>query len=434
MAEKRSSTSSKKSGEKKKTVGSKTPRKSRVASGAVAKSTAPEVQEAITAIKPLLGGNGTPSVAACRAARETIADLVYRDTPRDEVTLIERLRFLLSVKLSVRSLPGYATLDARHIKQIREVVNAITTYVDDSSQRRPLNLMMLASPGAGKSHFIKCIGAHLAARGIRAVTFNMAGMQANDDLIPALDMARNLKVEDKLPLLFLDEFDSSENNYALLLPLLWDGGLNLGQRDLRLGKSVIVMAGSSPTLPEAMKYARSMSAETTDAAPHNIKLIDLFSRVNGGVLSIPPFRDAAHKIDRRADKVCVAAALLEKRFGKQLERVPLGFLRFVAQVEFRYDVRSIAQLVDLIPYKPNAKQLTLEELNLPLESVAQLKESSLSYHLRHEDQAYGVIKDWKEATSSTASIHITSVTTRMLAWTRAGVLSYFMPQILKELK
>lgn len=268
--------------------------------------------------------------------------------------------------------------------------------------------MMLASPGAGKSHFIKCVASRLASYSVRAITFNMTSMQSNDDLITPLDAARNLKVEDRLPLLFFDEFDSSPNNFGLLLPLLWDGSLNVGQRDLRLGKVIIVMAGSDPSLPETMESARSMRCETPAGAGHNPKLIDLFSRINGGILYIPPFYDSTRQIDRRADKVCIAIQLLKDRFGKNLELVPLSLLHFIPMAQFRYDVRSIAHLIDLIPYRAKVKKLTVEHLSLPLSSAPRLKESSLAYHLLHEDQALGIIKDWEEAIKNNEFMSIKS--------------------------
>ena len=287
---------------------------------------------------------------------------------------------------------------------------------------------MLASPGAGKSHLIKCVAARLATRNISAITFNMSSMQSNDDLVPPLDAARNLKVEDRLPLLFLDEFDSSSNNFALLLPLLWDGGLNIGQRDLRLGKVVIVMAGSDPSLPETMDHARSMRHDLPlSTAGHNPKLVDLFSRINGGVLSIPPFYDVAQNIDRRTDKVCITIQLLKNRFGEDLQKVPIALLRFISIVEFRYDIRSIAHLVDLIPYKGNVKKLNLKQFSLPINSAKQLKESSLAYHLFHEDQAYGIVEVWKNAIKDESLIHIESDLIKMLGSISIEMIDEWFP-------
>lgn len=397
---------SKKSGLRKKTA-SRVPVRSKID---------PEIKNALQAAKPLLGALHKPTPSGYQKAHDTIHDLILSERRRD-FSVKDKLLFLLSLKVSTKCLRGYATLNLNHISQINSFVNRIEKYTTDTTQQRPLNFMMLASPGAGKSHFIKCVAARLESKSVSAITFNMAGMEANDDLVPALDSARNLKVEDRLPLLFLDEFDSSEDNFALLLPLLWDGGLNLGQRDLKLGKVIIVMAGSDPAIPKAMDHARSMRAEAPANTGHNTKLIDLFSRVNGGVLHIPPFLDVAQGIDRRTDKVCIASELLRNRFGRSLKQVPLGLLRFIAAVEFRYDVRSIAHLVDMIPYKKSAKKLMHNDLKLPLGSASRLKGSSLAYHLLHEDQAMGVVEEWHEATKKKVMIPIASdFVDRMEGW------------------
>ncbi|MBK6755497.1 MAG: ATP-binding protein [Flavobacteriales bacterium] len=153
-------------------------------------------------------------------------------------------------------------MDKDHVAEIDRLVVKISAYVKDSSQKRPLVFMMSASPGSGKSHFIKCIGRRIKTDRVEAVNYNMASMMSPEDLIPALDAARNHKVEDNVPLLFLDEFDSEPGNIPMLLPLLWDGEITIGQRNLKLGKMIIVLAGSDPALPEAMKAAASMDVDS----------------------------------------------------------------------------------------------------------------------------------------------------------------------------
>ena len=101
---------------------------------------------------------------------------------------------------------------------------------------------------------------------VQAVTFNMATMQSADDMAQPIDELRNLKVNDRFPLLFLDEFDSDITRYASLLPLLWDGELHIGHRDLKLGKAVIVLAGSNPDLPKAMVESATMRLTRKSAA------------------------------------------------------------------------------------------------------------------------------------------------------------------------
>src|SRR6185295_8332976 len=121
--------------------------------------------------------------------------------------------------------------------------------------------------------------------------------------------------------------DSDESNNALLLPLLWDGELSLSQRDLKLGKVIIVLAGSHPNLRTTMDHARSMKVEVEVGEGRPAKLVDLLSRINGGVIEIPLFHDLSKELDRRFDKVCIAVQLLRNRF-KNLKRVPIALLQF----------------------------------------------------------------------------------------------------------
>ena len=346
-------------------------------------------------------------------SREIIEKLVLTQN-KTSFSLVDKLLFLMACNLSGKHLPGYSTLDEMHIKSITDLLVAITSYANDTSQKRPLVFLMLASPGAGKSHFIKCIANELESSNVSAITYNMAGLQSSDDMIPPLDATRNLKVEDRIPLLFLDEFDSSPAFIPMLLPLLWDGEVTIGQRDLKLGKVIIVLAGSDPALPTTMEDARSMRAENRPAQGQPPKIIDLLSRINGGVFSIPTFYDAGKQIDRRADKVCIAVELLRQRFGNQLQEAPLSFLRFVALADFRYGVRSIAHLVSVIPFKVDMTSLHTRGLGLPFDNVAKLKNSSLAYHLLHPDQSLGVEKLWRECNHNDCMVPIRHSDIRLL--------------------
>lgn len=346
--------------------------------------------------KALLLVRENPTEDSFALARTVIEGIL---TTTEPISASDKVLFVHGLHLSSATLPGYATLDQKHMRDIRALTATINEYANDPSRKRPLNFFMLASPGAGKSHFIKCVANHLGTGSIKAITYNMAALEKNDDLISTLDAARNVKVEDKLPLLFLDEIDSKWENVSLLLPLLWDGEINLGQRDLKLGKIIIVMAGSASELPTIMEHARSMRREFLHAVP-NPKVNDLFSRINGGTIVIPPFYDLNHQVNRRADKACAAVELLRERYGKTLKTVPASLLRFIVQAEFRYGVRSIAHLVTLLPFAGQIETLTSNALSaLPFQNAKKLKESSLSYHLLHEDQESGIIELWKAAAS-----------------------------------
>lgn len=306
-------------------------------------------------------------------------------------------RFSVAIAESESLLKGYATLDEPHRAEIQKFIKQTKDYLRDSTRKRPLNTLMLAAPGAGKSHFIKQIARALEDERVQAVTFNMATMQSAADLAQPIDELRNIKVNDKFPLLFLDEFDSEPARYAALLPLLWDGELQVGHRDLKLGKSVIVLAGSSPALPKAMDQSARMRLETETAEASVGKLLDLLSRINGGVINIPDLDLRSAHRDRRVDKVCVAVGLIKARFGTDVTKVPRSLLRFIAHTTFRYGVRSIAHLVDLIEREAlRERVLHGEELGLPMTSEDELQNSSLRLHLLDKDQGFGIVNRWKE--------------------------------------
>ena len=334
-----------------------------------------------------------PAQARVKASRKVIQDSIIEATERPDA------RFALARNESETLLEGYATLDDQHREEIGKLIKHITAYLRDSTRKRPFNALMLAAPGAGKSHFIKQLAATMEDERVQAVTFNMATMQSADDMAQPIDELRNLKVNDRFPLLFLDEFDSDPSRYASLLPLLWDGELQIGHRDLKLGKAVIVLAGSNPDLPKAMDQSAKMRLEVEmgEGSVPSSKLVDLLSRINGGVINIPDLDLRSEDRDRRVDKVCIAVALIKARFGDDLGEIPRCLLRFVAHTSFRYGVRTIAHLVDLIESSAFRNgTLKGDALGLPFTSEQSLQDSRLKLHLLDKDQGFGIVNRWKE--------------------------------------
>jgi hypothetical protein len=335
---------------------------------------------------------------ALKIANEALTDIVMR--PSDTIDERERVLFFLGCRLSEKTLTGYTTLDQKHVEDIETLLSTIRQYTDDDGRTRPLNFLMIASPGSGKSHFIKCVGGSLANSNITALTYDLTGLEKNDDLIPPLDEARNQKVLDRIPMLFLDEFDSRSGNIPMLLPLLWDGAISLGPRNLKLGKTVIILAGSSAELQEVVEKSRNMQRDPPLGGYKDPKIIDLLSRINGGMIKIPSLEKPTGKSKSKlgnAGKVCAAIHLLGRRFGKDLKAVPIGLLRFIHQTEFRYGVRSIHHLIDEIPFKKDAVSLQPGDLQLPMDSVKKLSESSLAYHLIQDTADFEAVVDAWEA-------------------------------------
>lgn len=314
------------------------------------------------------------------------------ELPNGEVIDIEKY-----YTLSKKTLGEYVTLDWNHKSEIEDLIKTIKKYSNDFSQNRPLNIVMIAEPGLGKSHFISCLAQKMKNTGVSGVSFNMAIMQTLNDLIQPIEAVRNLKVVDKLPLLFLDEIDSNPQNYARLLPLMWDGEISLGNRDLKLGKVVLIMAASNPDIKKVMKSVQSMQSEIESIKSDQKKLVDLLSRVNGGVVEIPQLDKKTKMRDRRIDKVCLSISLLQRKFGPDLEMVPWALLRFIALSRFRYGVRSISHFIDTIPGNLEIEEvLNLKDFHLPLDSKNEIMKSSLAYHLIAEEEPESIVETWKE--------------------------------------
>jgi len=337
----------------------------------------------------------SPKTAYENALKEMKEIFLSDEMPEEKVIDIEKY-----YTLSKKTLGEYVTLDWVHKSEIEDLIKTIKKYSQDLSQTRPLNVVMIAESGLGKSHFISCIAKKMKKFGVSGVSFNMAIMQNLNDLIQPIEAVRNLKVVDQLPLLFLDEIDSDSQNYARLLPLMWDGEVSLGHRDLKLGKVVIIMTASNPDIKKVMKSAQSMQSEIESIKSDQKKLVDLLSRVNGGIIEIPQLDKKTKIRDRRIDKVCLSISLLQRKFGANLEIVPWALLRFIAISRFRYGVRSISHLIDTIPGNIEIEEtLNLEDFHLPLDSKGELMKSSLAYHLIAEDEPESIVETWKEISS-----------------------------------
>lgn len=342
--------------------------------------------------------------AKVKASRKVIQDTIIDAVKKPDA------RFAFAITESETLLKGYSTLDDQHRAEIQKLIKQITAYLNDSTRKRPFNALMLASPGAGKSHFIKQLAATMKDERVQAVTFNMATMQSAEDMAQPIDELRNLKVNDRFPLLFLDEFDSDSSRYAALLPLLWDGELQLGPRDLKLGKVVIVLAGSNPDLPKTMDQSAKMALEMEpiEESIANSKLVDLLSRINGGVINIPGLDLRSEDRDRRVDKVCIAAGLARSRFGNDLAEMPRSLLRFIAHTTFRYGVRSIAHLIDLIERDAFSNGiLRRDALGLPFASKEALQDSSLKLHLMDNNKDFGIVSRWKDFSKDDLNVRLT---------------------------
>ena len=236
---------------------------------------------------------------------------------------------LPALKAAQSVLPGFATVDSSLVASIQDLRNNLLDYIADSTRYRPYNVLLLAPPGSGKSHFINCLAKHVKSA---AAIGNLSIESASDVLIYAVNEARNSKAQDIVPVLFLDEVDSRPSLIPSLLPLLWDGEFFTRGQVLKLGRCIIFCAASRPEF-------RGQGQLTGIA-----KIEDFLSRFNGGAFEIPPIDNET----RRFDRVFIAVQLIKRRFPWVIN-VGIGLLQWLALVPVQHQVRSMEFLVSLIP-------------------------------------------------------------------------------------
>src|SRR5260370_28894907 len=63
---------------------------------------------------------------------------------------------------SLYLLNEYTTLDWQHMLDIIELRKRINEYANDRRRKGPLNIVLHAEPGSGKSHFVECLARGMA--------------------------------------------------------------------------------------------------------------------------------------------------------------------------------------------------------------------------------------------------------------------------------
>jgi len=303
------------------------------------------------------------------------------------------------LRISHYALPGFATLDPAFMASVAKLRSDLEAYIGDSTRRRPYNVLMIAPPGSGKSHFANRVASSLNTR---VVTGNLSSTDVSDTLQVAIDEVRNYKAVDSIPVLFLDEVDSSHTNLPLLLPLLWDGEFVARGQRLRIGRCIILCALSNETL---IRYVRSGHDKDSLQLMQQgfAKVQDFLSRFDGGILEIPSINDAS----RQHDKVCIAMELIRRRFG-DVWGVQVSFLQFVGHAAFLNEVRSLEFFINSIPESAfRDHYLVVDELtNQTMQALLENYESGpLRYHLAMP-QDNPPLKQWEQFVTTTEGKHM----------------------------
>lgn len=247
-----------------------------------------------------------PEVAVARAIADGAPDDAFQTAavPADDgwrlfaiAAADDELRVATRIALegdeeAVRGLPvermgAWASVDRTEIESVRSVRNIVTEYLAQARKTRPLNLAVFGPPGAGKSFAIKQMAKEWSAGGIPIATleFNLSQFGGEADLAAALQRVRDAAVEQTLPLVFWDEFDSTTEGRELgwlvrFLAPMQDGSFVEDGVTRPIGPAIFVFAGGTHATMASFK-ARAIEFR-------GAKATDFVSRLRGFVDVLGP--------------------------------------------------------------------------------------------------------------------------------------------------
>jgi len=147
---------------------------------------------------------------------------------------------------------SYVTRNAGFAKELQSLNAIVKAYVDRPDVGRPLNILLAAEPGSGKSFLIKQLAESIAPKEERDkfpfLEFHVAAFSSSDDLYGILHRVQSLNLQGKLPFILFDEVDgkvAGQHILAKFLAPMWDGKFHLARETFTLGKAVFAFAASA---------------------------------------------------------------------------------------------------------------------------------------------------------------------------------------------
>jgi hypothetical protein len=149
-------------------------------------------------------------------------------------------------------------IDRDEIESFRSIRNLIKTYVEatDNSPgaRRSISIAVFGAPGSGKSFAVNQIARSITesasknSKRLERIVYNVAQFRTVDDLGQAITRIASINNQQKLPLVFFDEFDCAFDQKPLgwlkyFLSPMQDGTFYGANQTINFGRAIFVFAG-----------------------------------------------------------------------------------------------------------------------------------------------------------------------------------------------
>jgi hypothetical protein len=158
------------------------------------------------------------------------------------------------------------TMDRREIEALRSLRHLMLRYHKGGPQKQPLSLAVFGAPGSGKSFGLKQIAEGVFGEKNPVLEFNLSQFSEPADLIGAYHQVRDHVLAGFTPVVFWDEFDSSDYKWLqYLLAPMQDGKFQAGQLTHTIGKCVFVFAGGTSRDYEHFGWSAPAAPNETEA-------------------------------------------------------------------------------------------------------------------------------------------------------------------------
>jgi hypothetical protein len=149
------------------------------------------------------------------------------------------------IDLSSRKVIGdFITNNSDLAEELKATEKIIDAYYRKTNIKRPLNILLSASPGSGKSFLLKQFKEKLHTDYIE---FNLSTLISKEEVFNIFRYIKDKNASGKIPIVFIDEVDTQINNeyiFPLLISAMSDGNSRYIREDIDCSKAIIAFAGS----------------------------------------------------------------------------------------------------------------------------------------------------------------------------------------------
>jgi hypothetical protein len=296
-----------------------------------------------------------------KAAERNILEKTVGRAALTEVAMqaAERGPEALPAGIPIETVGAWSSVDRGETESMRSMRNILSEYVEEYRRgrqlKRPLSVAVFGPPGAGKSFAVKQIAKALLPGQLRTLEFNLSQFRDEDELPAAFHKVRDAVLEQTLPLVFWDEFDTPLQGRPLgwlrhFLAPMQDGAFREEGEFHPLGPAIFVFAGG--TCSTLQEFTESDDGPAAKEA----KKPDFVSRLRGYVNVLGPNQldvdDLAFPLRRalllRALLSNKAPRMLKKKDGAKVLSIDPGVLRaFILAPRFLHGARSMESILDM---------------------------------------------------------------------------------------